>query len=186
MSKFARSKSQTIMSGSLRNLAIAVTALALVTSCRSKTPKVEEPAPGAGADSGASAPQISNKDINFDPAGSDSGRIAGLATIYFEYDKASLSAETRRTLSDNSTWVKNNPNVTIQIEGHTDERGSVEYNLALGERRAKSVKAYLATLGVDGKRLSVISYGKEKPIAAGDGESAWSKNRRANFVPLAQ
>jgi peptidoglycan-associated lipoprotein len=72
----------------------------------------------------------------------------------------------------------------LQIEGHCDSRGSIEYNLALGERRAKSVRAYLVNLGVSAKRLSVISYGKEKPIVQGDSEEAMAKNRRANFLPL--
>ena len=81
---------------------------------------------------------------------------------------------------------RNNRYATIQIEGHCDSRGSVEYNLALGERRAKAVKAYMGSLGIDSKRMTIISYGEEKPIATGDSEDAYAKNRRANFVPLAQ
>jgi peptidoglycan-associated lipoprotein len=175
ISKFAR----TFLFGAL--------SVALVTSCRSKEQKPDATAPAAGAEKSATdSPQIANKDINFDPAGSDSGKISGLSTVFFEYDKASLTSESRKTLADNAQWIKSNPSVTVQIEGHTDDRGSVEYNLALGERRAKSVKGYLTSLGIDGKRLTVISYGKEKPIAQGDTDAAWSKNRRANFVPLAQ
>ena len=171
--------------------ALSVAMATSLTSCRSKPPKVEPPA-DAGAISTddkpvtEATPQVTNKDMGFDPVGSDGGKIAGLSTVFFGYDKSALTAESRRTLSENALWIKNNPTVSIQIEGHTDDRGSVEYNLALGERRAKSVKSYLATLGVDGKRLTVISYGKEKPIATGDTEAAWGKNRRANFVPLAQ
>ena len=174
------------MSKFVRALVFGSLSVALVTSCRSKQPKPDESQQGAASGQGAENPQITNKDIKFDPMGSDSGQIAGLNTIFFDYDKAALSGDARKKLADNAQWIKNNPNVTVQIEGHTDSRGSVEYNLALGERRAKSVKSYLASLGVDAKRLTVISYGKEKPIAQGDDESAWSKNRRANFVPLAQ
>lgn len=127
---------------------------------------------------------IGGKDIQFDPMGSDSGNIKGLRTIRFSYDDANISAEARKTLAGNADWIKANPNATIQIEGHCDERGSVEYNLALGERRAKAVKSYMSTLGVDGKRMTIISYGKEKPIDTSNTEAGMAKNRRANFVPL--
>jgi peptidoglycan-associated lipoprotein len=80
--------------------------------------------------------------------------------------------------------MKKNPNVNVQIEGHCDARGSIEYNIALGERRANAVKNYMTSLGIPGDRLSVISYGKEKPLNQGDSESAYAANRRANFVPL--
>lgn len=152
----------------------------LLVSCQS--PKKSD-ADGAASGDG-SAPVLAEKEINFDPQGSDSGKIQGLSTIYFEYDQARLTAEARAKLAENAQWIKNNENVTIQIEGHTDERGSVEYNLSLGERRAKSVKTSLEGLGVDPKRITIISYGEEKPVATGDGESVWSQNRRANFVPI--
>jgi peptidoglycan-associated lipoprotein len=97
-----------------------------------------------------------------------------------------LSSETRKDLAENAEWIKANPKVTVQIEGHCDSRGSVEYNLALGERRAKAVKNYLVSLGLNSKRMTIISYGEEKPVATGDSEEAYAKNRRANFVPLAQ
>lgn len=164
--------------------AFMIAAAMLTTSCASKKPKTDEaPVNAAGADGGG-APVISDKPSDTDPLGSDSGKIAGLNTIYFDYDKANLTADSKKKLSENAEWIKNHPNYTIQVEGHTDARGSVEYNLALGERRAKSVKGYLQSMGIDAKRLTIISYGKEKPIDPGDGESAWSKNRRANFVPL--
>lgn len=127
---------------------------------------------------------ISSQGINYDQMGSDSGNIEGLNTINFDYDSATLSTEARKTLASNAEWIRNHPDVTVQIEGHSDSRGSVEYNLALGERRAKAVKSYLVSLGVDSKRLTIISYGEEKPIALGDSESDYAKNRRANFVPL--
>ncbi|GIL16801.1 MAG: hypothetical protein BroJett040_05520 [Oligoflexia bacterium] len=132
------------------------------------------------------APQIDNTAMSFDAAGSDSGNISGLQTVNFDYDKATLSAETKKKIAGNVDWMKSKANVNIQIEGHCDARGSIEYNLSLGERRARSVKDYMVSLGIPAARLSIISYGKEKPLAKGDDEASYSKNRRANFVPLAQ
>jgi len=104
-------------------------------------------------------------------------------TIYFDYDKSDLRKDAREVLSKNAEiLLKSKPDTKIQIEGHCDERGSAEYNLALGERRAKSSLQYLITLGVKADRLSVISYGKEKPAVQGSDEAAWAKNRRAEFV----
>ena len=168
------------MSRNLTRVLLSVVAVAFVASCASKkkgegSTSVGETTPGD---------RITEQNMGFDPAGSDSGTIQGLSTVYFDYDQASLTNSARKQLSDNASWIKSNTGTTIQIEGHCDERGSVEYNLALGERRAKAVKSYLVTLGIDGKRLSVISYGKEKPVVQGDTEAAYSKNRRANFVPL--
>ena len=106
-----------------------------------------------------------------------------LNSVYFDFDSATLSQSSRDTLASNAdVLLKKQPNLKIQIEGHCDERGSAEYNLALGERRAKSAMNYLVTLGVPASRLSTISYGKEKPADPGHDEAAWSKNRRAEFV----
>jgi len=106
-----------------------------------------------------------------------------LNSIFFDFDSASLSQSARDTLSQNANvLLKKKTGLKIQVEGHCDERGSAEYNLALGERRAKSAVAYLVTLGVPESRLSVISYGKEKPADAGHDDAAWAKNRRAEFV----
>lgn len=156
-----------------------------VASCtKPKKADGEGGAEGSATTSEAASPALADKDIGMDAQGSDSGNISGLATVFFAYDKAALTATAKSTLKANAEWIKNNPKYTLQIEGHTDSRGSTEYNLALGERRAKSVRTYLEGLGVDGKRMTVLSYGEEKPIAQGDSEGAYSKNRRANFVPL--
>ncbi len=122
--------------------------------------------------------------MSFNAQGSDSGQINGLNTINFAYDSSALDGTAKGILKTNAGWINSNKNVTVQIEGHCDVHGSVEYNLALGERRAKAVKDYLVGLGVDAKRLTVISYGKEKPLEIGDSEVINAKNRRANFVPL--
>ena len=138
-----------------------------------------------GASGSGDSADISAESFNFNSQGSDSGQIPGLSTVRFAYDSASLSNSDRKKLKSNAGWMKKNKSLTIQIEGHCDARGSVEYNLALGERRAKSVKSYLIGLGVDSKRLTIISYGKEKLVELGDTESVHANNRRANFVPLA-
>lgn len=106
-----------------------------------------------------------------------------LAAVYFDFDSYVLSAAARDSLSKNAELLlKKNPSVKVQIEGHCDERGSDEYNLALGEKRAKAALNYLVTLGVPASNLSYISYGKEKPADPGHDEAAWAKNRRAEFV----
>lgn len=104
-----------------------------------------------------------------------------MADVYFAYDRFGLSPEARSTLADNAAWMENHSGTTVVIEGHCDERGSNEYNIALGDRRAKSVYNYLINLGVSPSRISTISYGEEKPICADHVDSCWSKNRRAHF-----
>jgi peptidoglycan-associated lipoprotein len=109
--------------------------------------------------------------------------VSVFETVYFDFDKSDLRQDARNTLSRNAEiLLKSKKTEKIKIEGHCDERGSAEYNLALGERRANSAMQYLITLGVQPERLSVISYGKEKPAVQGHDEDAWAKNRRAEFV----
>lgn len=122
-------------------------------------------------------------DIN---SSSDMGGAGGLRTVYFAYNSATLSGETTSTLNANADVLKQNPAVEVQIEGHCDERGSIQYNLALGEKRAKAVRDYLVSMGVESRRITIISYGKEKPIAQSHEESSWSQNRRGNFVITAK
>jgi len=102
--------------------------------------------------------------------------------VFFGFDKYDLTDEAQTTLQRQAAWLGANPAVTLVIEGNTDERGTREYNLALGERRATSVKNYLVTLGVAPGRLSTISYGKERPVALGHNEAAWAQNRRSVSV----
>lgn len=159
-----------------KKIILALTALALISGCQSKEKDAVDTIEVDGG--------IQEKPLGFDPMGSDSGNIPGLATVHFEYDKFSLSPEARNILAQNAEFMRKHPNVNIQIEGHCDARGSIEYNLTLGERRANAVKAYLVSLGIPDSRLSVLSYGEEKPMNAGDSEAAYAANRRANFVPV--
>ncbi|NYZ15147.1 peptidoglycan-associated lipoprotein Pal [Azospirillum sp. RWY-5-1] len=102
--------------------------------------------------------------------------------VFFGYDQYNLSPEARGTLDRQAQWLQQYRNVTVTVEGHADERGTREYNLALGERRANSVKNYLVARGVGANRVKTISYGKERPAVVGSGEAAWAQNRRGVTV----
>lgn len=106
----------------------------------------------------------------------------GLQRIHFDFDRSNIKAEYQPVLKSNAAWLQDRSDTRVTIEGHCDERGSVEYNIALGDRRANSAKSYLRNLGVSADRMSTISYGKERPIASCHDESCWWQNRRAEFV----
>lgn len=124
--------------------------------------------------SAASAPEI----VTEEPPPADFAP----EVIYFDFDDYTIKPEAQEKLAALAQHMKSATGAVVQIEGHCDERGSNEYNLALGERRAQSVKDYLTNMGVEAGRLSTISYGEEKPVADGHSEAAWSQNRRAQFV----
>ena len=104
-----------------------------------------------------------------------------LEDVYFDFNRYNLKPEAQKKLQKTAEWLNQYPNVNIQIEGHCDERGTQEYNLALGERRSTSVKKYLLSLGIDSRRMETISYGEERPLDPQHNEAAWAKNRRAHF-----
>ena len=107
--------------------------------------------------------------------------VSPLQTVYFDYDRADIRPEMRTVLQRNAEWLRRHPRVKMSIEGHCDERGTEEYNMALGQRRAEAVKSYLVSLGISSNRLSTISYGEERPADPGHSETAWAKNRRVEF-----
>lgn len=165
-------------------LLVLVPGLMLMTSCAQQsavdqdtTQKTTPPADTSGsADSGVdlqaeaakrAAEQAMNQFLN--------------EHIYFGFDSAQLSAMAQATLKRKAAWLQENAGATVTIEGHCDERGTNEYNLALGERRAESARAYLMDLGISATRLSTISYGEERPLDARSTEEAWAKNRRGQF-----
>lgn len=119
-------------------------------------------------------------------AGGDVGseQLLNLVTIYFDFDKYNLRDDAKSGLKNNYEVLRTKSDVRVQIEGHCDERGTVEYNLALGEKRARSAMDYLVSMGIPRDRISIISYGKERPAAFGSNEDAWAKNRRAEFVSM--
>jgi peptidoglycan-associated lipoprotein len=107
--------------------------------------------------------------------------VSDLGDVFFAFDKSDLTAESRDTLANDAKLLKAASGVKIVVEGHCDERGTNEYNLGLGERRANAVKNYLVSLGISASRIKTISYGEEKPFAMGHNEDAWKQNRRAHF-----
>lgn len=102
--------------------------------------------------------------------------------IHFDFDKSTLTQAAQNILRAKALWLRNNPDIAVVVEGHCDERGTSEYNLALGDRRAKSAMDFLVDMGIEPSRLSTISYGEEKPVDRRHNEAAWAKNRRAEFV----
>lgn len=122
-------------------------------------------------------------DAKQDGGAAKASEAVALETVYFDFDKSDLRQDARDALSKNAeALLKKISDAKIKVEGHCDERGSDEYNMALGDRRAKSAAKYLATLGVKADRISTISFGEEKPAVQGHDEAAWSKNRRAEFL----
>lgn len=166
-------------------LVVATMAIAMA-GCAKKRPEVLPPAPvsqGTGVDPNAGA--NTNPDGAIVP-GSDADfkRSVTSNTVHFGTDQYDIDPEARAILDSQAQWLARYPNVRITIEGHCDERGTREYNLALGDRRANAAKNYLAARGVSPDRMNVISYGKERPIALGSDEAAWAQNRRAVTVVL--
>ena len=153
-----------------------------LTSCASKKTKPTDGVDGS-ADSTSQMDNGNNSGVALELNGdSDSNRAGALKTVYFGYNSSAIDGDTRDALNSNAEFLKTNGAVKVQVEGHCDERGSVQFNLALGERRAKSVRDYLVAQGVASSRISIISLGKEKPVSFGHDEESWSKNRRGNFV----
>lgn len=109
-------------------------------------------------------------------------REGALEDIYFDFNQYTLTAEAQAKLQKTAAWLEQHPTVTVLVEGHCDERGSQEYNLALGQRRAVSVESYLSSLGTDAARMETISYGEERPANTGNTEEAWAQNRRVHFT----
>jgi peptidoglycan-associated lipoprotein len=155
-----------------RLLVLVLASTIAVSACSSKKP---------AAETDNNLPSAANADMN-SMGDSDSGKAMGLQTIHFGYDAYTVSPETKSTLNSNAAILKDKSSLKVQIEGHCDQRGGVEYNVALGEKRANSVKKYLAGQGISDDRIAVISFGKEKPVDNGTSEEAYAKNRRANFV----
>jgi peptidoglycan-associated lipoprotein len=148
---------------------------------------------GRGAPSEAPLPVDSGPDVaplDADAASSEDFSVSDPATleggpledVLFDYDQATLSDQARATLEKHALWLQNHRAAQVTVEGHCDERGTAEYNLALGDQRARSARDYLVSLGVSADRLRTVSYGKERPLDPLDSEAAYSRNRRAHFV----
>lgn len=164
----------------------AMLTLALLTGCAKKGPRELPPAPlgsgQSGTDSGSPYGTGSVQDAELEALRSDFIARSGSDTVYFATDSRELDAASRATLDAQAAWLLAHPSVRVTIEGHCDERGTREYNLALGERRANAAKNYLAARGIPTSRMNIISWGKERPVANGSDENAWAQNRRAVTV----
>jgi len=163
-------------------LLLVVPGLLLTTACaKKKAPKSMEPVQSQQTTTDAGDVQTGDLD--------EAARQKELARnlflnedVYFAYDSYALDGEAQGVLKRKAEWLQTNGDAMVLIEGHCDERGTVEYNLALGDRRAASSKNFLITLGIDAVRLATVSYGEERPVDMGSNEEAWAKNRRAKFV----
>ena len=169
---------------------LVILALLITASCSKKAVKTTKD-PIYGSNSSAAASEQSSSSIqqsDLDKSSSistaDSGErvmMVMLEDIYFEFDKSTLTAQAKESLVKKAEWLRARKDVKVIIEGHCDERGTNEYNLALGDRRAASTKTFLVDLGIAPSRLTIISYGEERPLISGHNEEAWAKNRRAHF-----
>lgn len=167
-----------------------ILALLITASCSKKAiTTTKDPTYGSNpsaASSEQSSTSIQQGDLEQSQAISttDSGErvmMVMLEDIYFEFDKSTLTPQAKKSLVKKAEWLRANRDVKVIIEGHCDERGTNEYNLALGDRRAASTKTFLVDLGIAPSRLTIISYGEERPLISGHNEEAWAKNRRAHF-----
>jgi len=172
-------------------------ALCLISACRPKRP------PAVATGGGAAKPVTTEQRVTLPqepiPTGPDvqgvpkeganeeilsdaQGENGPLADVHFDYDQATLNEEAKGLLEKHALWLQAHRDNRVTLEGHCDERGTVEYNLALGDKRAQAVREYLVSLGVVAQRLNPVSYGKEKPVDSGHTESAWAKNRRVHLL----
>jgi peptidoglycan-associated lipoprotein len=159
------------------------TAIIALAACSKKPPAELPPAPGGtGGTTAPTGPATPSGPVK----GSQEDFIASVASdrIFFALDQFDVDAEDQATLQSQAAWLQQNPAVRVTIEGHADERGTRDYNIALGERRANAAKNYLASLGIDPGRITTVSYGKERPAALGSDEAAWAQNRRAVTVTI--
>jgi len=150
----------------------------------SKSPAGQQSGAGQGSGTKESATAPGSLDALQKGQSTATPASSPLKDVFFDYDSYGLRADARQVLKANADWLKQNPSARVEVEGHCDERGTSEYNLALGAKRAQSAKDYLATLGIAGDRLSTISYGEEIQVCKQANEDCWRQNRRARFVTM--
>ncbi len=151
-----------------------------VATATTPEPEVPVPAPETDFSPSSDTPDVLSEDIN------EANRVARergwIRDAFFAFDASTLDEDAQEALQQSATWLRAHPEFRIRIEGHCDERGTEQYNLALGDRRADTAASYLATLGVDRSRFQTVSYGEERPFEVGSDEAAWAQNRRAHLV----
>ena len=163
----------TVLSATFRRFAFVsmVAALVFAAGCSSSKPKTDDGA----------IPNAPSADENLS-GDSDSGKAMGLQTVHFAFDSFALDSQAKQVLQGNADILKSHASVKVQIEGHCDRKGGIQYNIALGEKRANSAKKFLEDSGITGDRVTTISFGKERPLDTGATDDADAKNRRGNFV----
>ncbi len=168
---------------------IVILALMVTAGCSSRSAVTAPEASGSQALSPTSpqtvtlpAASVPSTPASLSGYGFDQWQNGPLGDVFYDFDSTALSADAQNQLKQNGAWLENNSANKALIEGHCDSRGTSEYNMALGERRASTAKEYLVRLGVASSRLETVSFGEERPFDTGKGESAWAKNRRAHFV----
>jgi peptidoglycan-associated lipoprotein len=165
----------------MRITLVSLACAALLLAACENTPETSSAGTGTSSSTGATS---GTNTARGPVPGSKEDFVANVGDrVFFAFDKSELTSDSRRTLDRQAAWLKQWSNQRLTVEGHCDERGTREYNLALGERRANAVKDYLVAQGVSASRLSTISYGKERPAVLGSNEAAWAQNRRGVSVP---
>ena len=176
--------------GPLLGSVVLLTGALLLGGCPKK-PGVETGGAGAMGGPGGEPARVTEEPVRpgepimeapVPPMVGESPTEGPLQDVFFDFDQAVLREDARQALDENLTWLSTNPGIRIVIEGHCDEQGTNEYNLALGERRARAIRQYLTAGGVDSSRISTVSYGEERPFVMGHDESAWQWNRRGHFA----
>lgn len=168
----------------IRNIGLTMAGAVLITACGKKEIDIPidaqqtQPITSNTANTGPVTPTI--------VPGSQADFVAKVSsdTVYFDTDRFNIDAQDQSTLRSQAEWLAQYPNKNINVEGHADERGTRDYNIALGERRANAAKNYLISLGIGSNRIQTVSYGKERPVALGSNENAWAQNRRAVTVTV--
>ena len=180
----------------MKKLIIYTLAIILVFSfavaCKKKPKEVPPPPPQAQEQPKVEKveapvvqePQLTEEELFLQKSLDQINREKPLGTIYFDYDRAVIRDDARATLDANAAWMKKLRSAKVLVEGHCDERGTEEYNLALGEKRAKAAQDYMLSMGIGSDRIKIISYGKSQPVNPGHDESAWQMNRRAQFLVI--
>lgn len=162
---------------------VLLTGVAALAACKNTPPPEDTPPPPQTTTSTPTptptpmGPQVGSQ-AHFEQA------VNGQNVVYFDTDMYDIDSEAQSRLESQAAYLRQYPNIRVTVEGHTDERGTREYNLALGERRADAAKNYLVGLGIAGNRITTVSYGKERPVALASNESAWAQNRRAVSVVI--
>jgi len=164
---------------------IIVFALMVTAGCSSKSAVTS--GDGSAGSAGSGSASSTSSSLPLLPSlpsgyGFDQWQTGPLGDVFFDYDSSTLSTEAQEQLKQNGAWLESNTRKSVLVEGHCDERGTSEYNIALGDRRAASAKEYLVRLGVAPSRVETVSYGEERPFDLGQNEESWAKNRRAHFV----